>query len=84
MTLYLKLTKEQRQLMIAEIQHFFSYERDEEINEFAAERVLDFVKETSAPYIYNAALSDVKYLVERQFSTLEEEIISLERPIKTT
>lgn len=80
--MYLKLTKEQRQLMIAEIQHFFSYERDEEINEFAAERVLDFVKETLAPYIYNAALSDVKYLVERQFSTLEEEIISLERPIK--
>lgn len=78
----MRLTKEQQQLMMTDIQNFFMNERDEEITEFEAERVLDFVKESLAPYIYNAAISDVKYVVEQQFSNMEEEIISLERPIK--
>ena len=33
--MYIKLTKEQQQMMISDIQEFFSLERDEEISEFA-------------------------------------------------
>lgn len=80
--LFFKLTKEQQQQMISEIQYFFSQERDEEISEFAAENVLRFVKESLAPHFYNAAISDVKHVVEQQFSSLEDEILSLERPLK--
>ena len=72
--MFFKLTKEQQQLMISDIQYFFSQERDEEITEFAAERVLDFVKESLAPHFYNAAVYDVKQVVEQQFSSLEDEI----------
>lgn len=79
--MFLKLTKEQQQLMISDIQSFFLHERDEEITEFAAERVLYFVKESLAPHFYNAALSDAKHVVEQQFSSIEEEILTLERPI---
>ncbi|MFT4413643.1 DUF2164 domain-containing protein [Fredinandcohnia humi] len=80
--MFIKLTKEQQQLMISEIQHFFSQERDEEISEFAAERVLDFVKESLAPHFYNAAVRDAKAVVEQQYLSLEDEILTLERPIK--
>lgn len=80
--MFIKLKKEQQELMIADIQYFFSQERDEEITEFAAERVLDFVKEKLAPHFYNAAVSDVRHVVEQQFSSLEDEILTLERPIK--
>lgn len=76
-----KLTKEQQQLMITDIQSFFYQEREEEISEFAAERVLHFVKESLAPHFYNAAVMDVKHVVEQQFSSLEDEILTLERPI---
>lgn len=51
-------------------------------SEFAAERVLDFVKESLAPHFYNAAVLDVKHVVEQQFYSLEDEILTLERPIK--
>jgi uncharacterized protein (DUF2164 family) len=68
--------------MISEIQYFFSQERDEEITDFSAERVLDFVKESLAPHFYNAAVQDVKHVVEQQYSSLEDEILTLERPIK--
>lgn len=80
--MFIKLKKEQQELMIADIQYFFSQERDEEITEFAAERVLDFVKEKLAPHFYNAAVTDVRHVVEQQFSSLEDEILTLERPIK--
>ncbi len=80
--MFIKLTKEQQQLMISDIQHFFLQERDEEITEFAAERVLAFVKESLAPHFYNTALLDAKHLVEQQLASLEDELLTLERPIK--
>ncbi len=80
--MFIKLTKEQQQLMIADIQYFFSQERDEEISEFAAETVLDFVKKSLAPHFYNAAVLDAKNVIDQQFASLEDEILTLERPIK--
>lgn len=79
--MFYKLSKEQQQIMISDIQRFFSQERDEEISEFAAERVLDFVKESLAPHFYNAAVMDAKRVVEQQFASLDDEILTLERPI---
>ncbi len=80
--LFIRLTKEQQELIIADIQRFFYNNRDEDITEFEAERVFDFMKEYVAPHIYNAAISDAKYVMERQLSTIEDELASLERPIK--
>lgn len=79
--MFLKLSKEQQELMISDIQDFFSQERDEELTDFAAERVLDFMKESLAPHFYNSAIQDAKQVLEQQFSSLEEEILTLERPI---
>jgi uncharacterized protein (DUF2164 family) len=80
--LFYKLSKEQQQLMISDIQSFFSQERDEEITEFAAERVLDFIKESLAPHFYNAAVQDARNVLEQQYASLEDEILTLERPVK--
>lgn len=79
---FIKLSKEQNELMISSIQEFFYRERDEELTEFAAERVLDFIKQQMAPHFYNAAISDAIVVAQQQYSTLEEEMLSLERPIK--
>lgn len=80
--MFIRLTKEQQEQIIADIQRFFYNQREEDISDFEAERVFDFVKENIAPYIYNAAISDAKYVVESQLSALDEEFIALERPIK--
>ncbi|MFJ7839698.1 DUF2164 domain-containing protein [Lysinibacillus sphaericus] len=80
--MFIRLTKEQQEQIIADIQRFFYNQREEDISDFEAERVFDFVKENIAPYIYNAAISDAKYVVESQLSALDEELMALERPIK--
>ncbi|MEK5232561.1 DUF2164 domain-containing protein [Lysinibacillus sp. FSL K6-0232] len=79
--MFIRFTKAQQEMMIEDIQRFFYNQRDEELSEFEAERLLDFMKEHIAPYIYNAALSDAKYVVERQYASIEEELMALERPI---
>lgn len=77
--MFYKLSKDQHKAMIEDIQYFFQQERDEEISEFQAERVLEFVKETLAPYFYNAAIQDVQKVVEQQYASLEDEIYTLIR-----
>ncbi|WP_445668812.1 DUF2164 domain-containing protein [Lysinibacillus sp. FSL W8-0953] len=80
--LFIRLSKDQQEMILADIQRFFYNQRDEDISEFEAERVFDFIKEHIAPHIYNAALSDAKYVVERQYASIEEELEALEQPIK--
>ena len=80
--MHIKLSKEQKEVMISEIQTFFSHERDEELSEFAAETVLEFVKEKLAPHFYNAAITDARHVVEQQFGSLDEELLVLEQRIK--
>ncbi|TKI50122.1 DUF2164 domain-containing protein [Lysinibacillus tabacifolii] len=80
--MFIRLTKEQQEQIIADIQRFFYNQREEDISDFEAQRVFDFIKENIAPYIYNAAISDAKYVVESQLSALDEELMALERPIK--
>ena len=80
--MFIRLTTEQQELIIADIQRFFYNQRDEDITEFEAERVFDFIKENIAPYIYNAAISDAKYVVDSQLSAIDDELVALERPIE--
>jgi uncharacterized protein (DUF2164 family) len=49
----INLSKERKAAMIAEIKHYFAKERNEELGDPAAERVLDFIAEKLAPEFYN-------------------------------
>lgn len=80
--MFYRLTKEQQQQMLEEVQQFFLQEKDEELSEFAAERVLDFFKESLAPHFYNAAIQDAQSMLKDQFASIEDEVLTLERPIR--
>jgi uncharacterized protein (DUF2164 family) len=54
----IKLTKEQRDEMIAGIKHYFLKKREEEIGDLQAGLVLDFILEELAPEFYNQGVSD--------------------------
>ncbi|MBN8235545.1 DUF2164 domain-containing protein [Halobacillus kuroshimensis] len=76
------LTKEQRQMMIEEIEQFFLKERDEELSDFAAESILDFFKDSLASHFYNNAVNDAISVLQTQYSSIEEEVRTLENPIR--
>lgn len=54
----IKVTRERRREMIAEIKNFFSKEREEEIGDLAAGIILDFILEKIAPELYNQGVDD--------------------------
>ena len=59
------------------IQAFFLEELDEEISDFKASRVLDFITKEAGICIYNQALSDAHQLMTQK----TEELFSLEKRI---
>lgn len=75
----LTLPKEQREHMIAQIQHFFEMERGESIGDLAADSVLDFFLQSAAPFIYNQALADCRTTLNERMAGLEEDIYALEQ-----
>ncbi|CAM4507931.1 MAG: DUF2164 domain-containing protein [Paenibacillus macerans] len=72
------LTKEQRNLVIPQIQQFFEEERGETLGELAADGVLDFFLTRIGPYVYNQALADCRQVLNERMVTLEEDIYALE------
>jgi uncharacterized protein (DUF2164 family) len=54
----IKVTKEQRDKMIAAIKHYFLKNREEEIGDLQAGLMLDFIVEELAPEFYNQGVSD--------------------------
>jgi len=53
-----KVTKERRDDMVAEIKNYFLKEREEEIGDLAAGLILDFILEKIAPEFYNQGVYD--------------------------
>jgi uncharacterized protein (DUF2164 family) len=56
----IKLTKEEQNMFINEIQLFFREERNEEIGIIAAEAVMDFFMENIGILIHNKTLDEAK------------------------
>ena len=54
----IKVTKEQRDEMIAAIKHYFLKNREEEIGDLQAGLMLDFILEEIAPEFYNQGVLD--------------------------
>ncbi|TDT67418.1 uncharacterized protein (DUF2164 family) [Hypnocyclicus thermotrophus] len=66
----MKLTKDEKNKMIYEIQYFFENEREESIGIIAAEEVLDFFLESIGKIIYNKGLDDAKIYFEKRLEDL--------------
>lgn len=80
----LKLTKEQQDEAIRNIQSYFEDERGEELGDLAAWGVLDLFMTQLAPYIYNQALSDAHTTVTQRMASMEDDLFALERKLPKT
>ncbi len=72
-----KLSREERNKLIQEIQFFFEEERDEEIGIIAGGTVLEFFLEILGPQIYNKALDDARVWYMKRMEDLELDFDSL-------
>jgi|BioPla2DNA2_1021312.scaffolds.fasta_scaffold415903_1 uncharacterized protein (DUF2164 family) len=78
----IKLPKEQKDMIVRDLKAFFEEERSETIGNLAAEQFIDFMIKEVGPFLYNKGIEDARQLVMEQLAFVEEELYSLQRPIR--
>lgn len=77
--MHIKLSKEQRERLIEEVQNYFELERGEQLGELAAEQLLSFMLDTIGPSVYNYALQDARKMLGDRFLAIEDELYAMEQ-----
>lgn len=72
------LAPETKKMLIANLQNYYSIEREEELSEFQAALLLEFILSDIGVYIYNQAIADAQKLMQQK----TEELFVLEKRIK--
>ena len=73
------LTPETKKLLLSNLQNYYSAEREEELSEFQAGLLLEFILSDIGVYIYNQAIADAQTLMQQK----TEELFTLEKRVKT-
>ncbi|NMB21466.1 MAG: DUF2164 domain-containing protein [Firmicutes bacterium] len=79
----INMSREDKVKIMEHIITYFAEERDETIGNLAAEHFLDFMIGEVGPYIYNRAIYDARQMVDGRFAQLDEDLYTLEKPIRT-
>ena len=73
------LTPETQKLLLSNLQNYYSAEREEELSEFQAGLLLEFILSDIGVYIYNQAIADAQKLMQQK----TDELFILEKRVKS-
>ena len=76
----IEFSKEEKEILIRNIQVYFREELEQEIGNFDAQFLLDFFSERIGPYFYNRGLYDAQAVLEKRLDTIAEAIYEIEKP----
>ncbi|CAM3497430.1 DUF2164 domain-containing protein [Marinicrinis lubricantis] len=76
----LKLSKEEKDAVIREIQTYFQVEHGIEFGMIAAEQIMEAQMQTLGPILYNYAVQDCRKVIQEKMLALEDELYTLEKP----
>lgn len=76
----IELSGEQRERIVRSLRSFFTEQLDQDLSDFQAQRVIDFlVKELGAP-VYNQAIRDARGFIQEKLDDLDAEFYEPEEP----
>lgn len=70
----LRLDDERTRQLVADLQGFWLTEFDEELSDFRAEQVVEFVLGAAGPPVYNQAVQDARAFMQAKLDDLDGEI----------
>ena len=76
----IEFSKNEKELLIQKIQHYFNDELDQKIGQFDAEFLMDFFSEEIGVYYYNRGLYDAQTILESNLESITEAIYEIEKP----
>ena len=77
----IKIAREDKMLLIGEMQEYLLEQLSESIGNVAAEGIFEFVLNLVGPYVYNQAIADARKVAEQQMERTEDELNILEKPL---
>ncbi len=78
----IEFTAEQREMMVNKLQRYFEDELDQDLGQFEAEFLLDFLGKNIGAHFYNQGLHDARAIFEARIETIDEDIYGIEKDIK--
>lgn len=75
----IKFSREQKQVLVQQIQKYFEQELQQDIGDFDAEFLLDFFTEKVGGHYYNQGLNDARALLDEKLDTITESFYELEK-----
>lgn len=69
----------EKEVLVDKIKHYFDDELNQEIGQFDAEFLIDFISENFGNYYYNQGLADAQLAIRSKLDDIESEIESLEK-----
>ena len=77
-----KLSREQTEYLVHQVQRYFHEERTEQLGNLETEDLIAFFAKELGPFFYNQGVQDSRKLLTERMSSLEDELYVLEKPIK--
>lgn len=76
----IEFSKDEKALLVKKIQRYINEELDQQIGQFDAEFMLDFISEQIGAYYYNRGLYDAQTVLENRLENIADAIYELEKP----
>ena len=76
----IEFTKQEKELLVQKLKHYFTNELDQEIGQFDAEFLLDFFGKEMGVYYYNRGLIDAQDIFKSRVDSITDSIYELEVP----
>jgi uncharacterized protein (DUF2164 family) len=75
----IKFSSEEKTLIVAKLQRYFSEELKQQIGRFDAEFLIDFISEEIGGYYYNRGVYDAQTVVAARLEDIGDQLFQLER-----
>lgn len=75
----IKFSSEEKTLIVAKLQRYFSEELKQPIGRFDAEFLIDFISEEIGGYYYNRGVYDAQTVVAARLEDIGDQLFQLER-----
>lgn len=76
----IEFSQKEKESLVLKIQNYFDKELAQELEQFDAEFLIDFISNEMGAYYYNKGLGDAQIVLASKIDTISEAISEIEQP----
>jgi uncharacterized protein (DUF2164 family) len=78
----IKFSLQEKEQLIDKLQRYFLKELDQELGQFDADFLLDFISKELGAHFYNRGLYDAQAILTERLDSISDAIYEIEKPIQ--